>query len=522
MTTAADFVGRALRRLTLGHPVGLARKSQYVEAERQHRENQRDALEFERLLRCRSKDARIVLGRARTLDGEPYWAGLSVEEILGQHWWVWGTTGGGKSFAVLAILMQLLRRRDIVLAAVDLKGELTELLMMAAEALSSLPEFRERLSDWRVIRPFDKVSVPSLRLTAREPEVAVEVQAEGLSETLLDALGGELQHRMHRNFTFLAMAAIHLSEPLPILSEWLANPATLARAARRLPDEALRRALASGLEEQNRESLNALRARLDLFFLHTRLALSTPDCVRFADCLERGVTLLDFGNPPAGCEKIAKFWAKALTGRLIRAVLSRPTTQASPRVGMFFEEFQEALASSSAGQFERFLALSRSRKVSGWFINQQPAQLAAVSPLLVKLLRTNTGVELVFRSSLEDARDFSHAFPVPDGCPKPAEERLRFARELTRLPQREALLWFKRQGLLAQRIRSPRLDLEELRTLAAQCPEATRSLIRTGTVSTSRAEVEKSLRAKRTAAAVEGPRVEGPAVILNPSLPRLG
>lgn len=517
------FLHRHLAQLFAGKPVALARQAHSALTQEQHLAAHHDAREFEEVFRCASDKGKILLGRARSVTGEPYWAGFSQDDLLGQHWWIYGTTGGGKSYAVMAILLQLLSRRGVPLVLLDMKGELSDLLLkIVLPVLAGREDCQDLFANVRIIRPFDRNFIPCLRLTEPEPDVPVEVQADGLAETTLDALGGEMGQRMRRNLTLLSMAAILLHEPLPVLSEWLANPAVLARAARRLPDATLRRQLAQGLEDENKATIQALRSRLDLFFLHTRLALSTPNCLRFADCLEGGVTIFDLGDPPAGCEGVAKFYARVLSSRLIRAVLSRPVTKQTPSAVLIFEEFQEALAASSAAQFERFLALSRSRRVSGWFINQQPAQLAAVSTALVKLLRTNTGTELIFRSSFEDARDISHAFPVPEGCAKPAEERLRLARELTRLPQREAFLWFKKKGLLAQRIRSPRLDLAELEAMAARCPAEIQRALQQGSVSVPKADVEKAMRRNEPAERVAKVEPLPAEMSSDEVLPRLG
>lgn len=497
-----DAILRGLRRVFTGREVVLAREWQTRARERTEQGSLEDSRRFEEVFRCSEGSDRILLGRARDTTGLPYWAGLSAEDLLGQHVWITGSTGSGKSYAVLAWLLQLLPQEDLSVVLVDHKGEsardTTEVLLPALAARSGAQGGLFR--SIRQVRPFDPEHVPLLRLTAPEQGVAREIQAESLAASLADAQGVDLGIRMDRIFAKLSSLAIELNEPLTVLSTWLSVPGAAARAAVRSKDPSLRQYVLGEYQSENRSSVQALSARLDTFLglPQTRLALSTPSCLSFADCLESGVTIVDLGDPPSGAERVAKFWGRVLLGRLTRAVLSRKVTATSPHCLIVLEEFQEALGSGSAEQLARLLALSRSRKVSLWFVNQQPAQVAAVDPSLVKLLRTNTGLELILRCNAEDAKAVAHAFPVPVGECKPAEYRQDLAFELTRLPQRDGYLWAKRLGLRAERVRTPRLDMEGLRVLAESAPHEVVDAIRRGCVSVPRAELEAQLRADRS------------------------
>jgi hypothetical protein len=113
-----------------------------------------------------------------------------------------------------------------------------------------------------------------------------------------------------------------------------------------------------------------------------------------------------------------------------------------------------------------------------------------VDPTLVKVLRTNAGIECAFRANLEDAKTLVHALPLPPGQRNAAEARLALVAELTQMPDREFLLWLKQAPFRAQRVRSARLDLDALRQLAAAVPTDVRDAIRRGTVSMDRAALE--------------------------------
>jgi hypothetical protein len=437
---------------------------------------------FARRMRCESAAARVLLARAADAAERWFWAGLPTEELLSMHWWTTGSTGSGKTFLVLGVLLQLLEERKAPVVILDMKGELATLLTETVlPALSQRADDGEFLQNLRIVRPFDSSYVPQLRLTAPEPGVAPEIQAYNLAAALEEALGADLGARMHHVFLRLALLAVELNQPLPVIGDWLTSPARFADAAGRSGDGALREYARSAFPRENRASLEALRARLDsfLFLPQVRAALAAKECLSFGSALEQGVTIIDLGDPPAGAERVARFWAGVLIGRLSRAILSREVSGESPRALIVLEEFQEALQRFQAEQFARLLALARHKRVSLLFVNQQPGQL---EPQLTRLLRTNTGLECAFRCNYEDAQSLAHAFPVPADTKRPAEARQALARQMTGLPQRSFYLWLKEASFRAQLVRSPRLDLDELRSEASRTSEEIRERIRQGVV----------------------------------------
>jgi hypothetical protein len=162
----------------------------------------------------------------------------------------------------------------------------------------------------------------------------------------------------------------------------------------------------------------------------------------------------------------------------------------TPRALVVFEEFQEGLGRSQVEQFGRLLALARYKKVGLFFINQQPSQVSRVDPNLLRALHTNTNLLAIFRSNLEDARAMSHALPVPADERERRSAREVLVEELTRLPDRTFRLWLRQAPFRAQRVRSPRLDLAELRHRAASLSHERRSFIQCGISSLPREELE--------------------------------
>lgn len=448
--------------------------------EGEHAAEREDLARFAREFRTEPGPGRLILARARGVDGKPFWAGLSIRRFLEMHHWVCGGTGSGKSFWALAVLLLLLSDGRFPVLILDFKGELTALILdVLIPALCRSPGGERLLGQLRVIRPFSRY-LPRLNLTCPEPGVPREIQAFTIASTIEESLGADLGHRMTRVLLRLVALAIELRLPLTAVRTWLEDPATLAAAAQRSTDRSLRRYVETLRARENRASIDALLARLDAFlFLPTvRRMLQAPDCVSFGTALEGGVTVVGLGEPPAGAERLTRFLGGAILGKLMRSILSRDVRADSPQTYVVLEEFQEVLMAHQTEQLARLLALARYKRVACTFINQQAAQL---EPTLVRLLRTNCGLEVVFRCNLEDARAYAHALPVQATTIRAAAERQALVEQLTRLERRQLLLWVK-GPVRAQVVRSPRIDLNHLQRGAAQVPADVWERIHRGTV----------------------------------------
>ena len=322
-----------IRRLLRGDEADRARLWQARSIAAAYVRDHDDVARFHTAMACKPNDRRLLLGRARDLSGEPFWCGLPFEEFIGKHGWITGATGSGKSFFTLACLLQVLRDGRFPVVVVDLKSELSELLIELV--LPTLVQTRggERLLNrLRIIRPFAR-DLPMLRVTEAEPGVPRAIQAFNLASALEDALANDLGSRMTRVFLRLCSLAIELGYPLTAIQRWLESPEAFARDARRSTDPGLREYARSGFARESRPAVDALLARLDtfLFLDEVKLALSAPQCVNFGEALESGLTIVDLGSPPAGAERAQRFWAGILTGRIVRSILSRPVTDRTPQ-----------------------------------------------------------------------------------------------------------------------------------------------------------------------------------------------
>ena len=488
----AVFMGLRARRY--GEAAARARESQRAHWQAQAAA---DPVVFMRQLRSEPGPGRVMIARGRDSDGRPCWLGLPTTSLLGAHGLVTGGTGSGKTFFVLSLLLQVIPT-GFPVVVFDLKGELASLLIdVALPALTARPGGSLWLDHLRIVRPFDSEYLPHLRITEPEPGVEPAAQAYALTTAVEEALDEPLGPRMRRILLRLASLAVERGAAFPVIGEWLADPARFARAAAQSRDEGLRYYAANEFAREAKTSLDALRARLDVFLLlpQTRLTLSAPTCVSFASSLEAGVTIVDCSHPPLGQERLSRFWSSLLFGRLTRAILSRSIDEATPPALVIGEEWQEALGAHQADQWGRLLSLARFKRTAIWAVNQAPVQIAEVSATLLRLLRTNVGFEVIFRSSYEDAALLAPQLVTPVHERSITDVRQELIRQIATLPRRSFFLLAKDTGCPPQLVRSPRVDLERLREQAMRASRQTRRMVRQGTVASAPEELALTQRA---------------------------
>jgi hypothetical protein len=491
----AEHLATQLRRLLKGPERDTARKW-HAAAERARTADvqvRREA--FLKEMRSAPGDGRVRLGRAQTAEGDYQWCGMDPRMLCALHLGISGATGTGKSFMIAALLYQLILLR-VPVVLVDNKSELADMLLNVVLPALVARGREDLLAGVRVVRPFEPGRVPLLRLTEAEPRTSRQVQSLNIAQGLCESVGEGIGLRMLRAMLPMSGFAVERNLPLPVLTEWLRSPETFARAAASSNDPIIRAYALHELPRENRSSLDALRARLDLLFHlpEVREALSAPRCLSFDECLESGVTVLDFGSPPGGAEAAMKFIAGPVVGRLGRAILSREMHEHTRPAVVCFEEFQELLGSYQIEMFKRLLALCRFKRINLWFSNQQPAQIAEADRTLLRILRTNLGAECIFRSSVEDARTLSEGMTSRAGDESLSQARSRTIEEISTLPKRSFFFWLRDSAFGPQRMQSPRVDMDALKLAAASLTPEQRERIRLGSASIARTvEVPSSL-----------------------------
>ncbi|MBI1797172.1 MAG: hypothetical protein HYR74_08985 [Candidatus Eisenbacteria bacterium] len=405
-----------------------------------------------------------------------------------------GPTGSGKTRLALAVGRQLIGIPNVRTWSIDPKGDLTDgRERLIAEAMVG-PLGKKILERTRLVSLFDRRAPAPLRLTAREPGIPIEVQAASLGTALAEASGADIGHRMDYILRWLAELAIETEAPLTLVLNWIARPATFASAAAQSANERLRHFARVEFPRENRESIRALRARLEgvLLLPSVRQCLEAPSCFDFKEALENYDVLVDASKPPAGEEAAVRVLCGPIFGRITRAILNRPVTAESPQIVCFIDELPEVLGRFEATGVTRLVSLSRSKRVGFFLIHQERGPLGAE---LFNSLRTNCGIETVFRPSRRDAALMAHALPVPEGVDDAGKRRAQLLRRLTRLPRREYALWIKDGAVPLHFVRAAHLDLShlpdpsEIRHLL--CPPSAPGQAAAGPVTQTRAESAK-------------------------------
>jgi hypothetical protein len=465
---------------------------------------------------------RLVFGRLLTPQGWQ-WVGLRTDPASGQHIIVSGGSGTGKTAgtAIPLVIQHLRYHPNDVLLILDKKSELVPLI---AEVV--LPAFADDpgvIGRIHMIVPHGQeidgqTYLPHLNITQRDDSLSLEQQTLSIVEALNAAvdLGGL---RMNRGISMLVKAVVELEYPLTRLRIWLQMPATFARDAQRSTDPLLRAYAAQFSTVEPAATREALASRLDLilFQRETRLCLSAPRCFNLRNALATpgSIILIDLFDRKSASDRSLIFWSSLLTTWIISVILSRPINEHTPHITWTAEEWQNGLEKEEAHAMEKTSSLARFKRLSLVTINQAFSQISKIDSSLPKLLRTNSTVEIAYRSAPEDASMLTP--PILD-----TKAARAYAQRLICLGRREASLWIKPYG--PQLIRSPRIDFDRLRQRAAEVDPAIRHAILRG-VDSERQDVLEARLAHEDGGSSAGPvmpSIPDPPPTTDPRYPRLG
>ena len=487
----------------------------------------------------------VCLGNAVSQGGDPFRVLLPSDETWGGgHWTVTGATGSGKSYLALALIAQRIRCRVGGLVVIDMKGELAELLrrVVLPGLIASIgardPELAIRTaSRIAVLAPFDERAVPPFQVLARDRGLTIQEQAHEVASSFGRTIGRDLGIIQETVLRYTLQLAIDTGYALPDIAKLLVDDDERRRALERSQLEEVKHYFAVRFPRERGASIGALLSRLDSLTMYPglRRMLSAKGMVRLPALIEDAITVIDLGGAPAGMREVPQFLGQLFFQKLVRAIFARrriPNGRTAP-VTIIADEFQELLSPDVARDFERVLSLARSQRCYLWLLFQQAAQVEATSPTLLRLLRTNTNYQAIFRASIEDARHFSHVLPVTGhqsrdagGFPDPRrgdrtltaeEERRELVELVPRMPDRLYWFWNPRAGYPALLVKSPHLDIPGMRQLADTLPGELREEIERGVVA-----LEPETHAERSAPApapAQGALEDGPRAVTPPDEP---
>jgi len=464
-----------------------------------------------------SPEKKLLLGSSRTRKGEAFKVWLPVERLFSGHSIVLGATGGGKSYFVLSLIVQLLTMNHATpLLVVDYKNELADLLVRRylPAVLSTMSEerraqFLERLV---VVNPFSTKYITPLQILKRDPSISIELQAHDVCSVFEKTLGLELGPRQLIIMRYCLQIAIEQGLSFPMIKNIIENPYLLASLVRkcRLPD--VRSYFCNRFPREPSQSVLSLSSRIDTMLLtpQVRLVLSGRENIDFNSLLRGKVVIINIGSPPYGCHDVAKFFGTLFFYKIAQAILSRPIDPSPPDAFIVMDEHQEGLTRELSLQMRRLLALARFKKMWFWLINQQ--MTPQLSPDLIKVINTNTNFKALFRCSFEDAQHFGQALPVTGRRLKPqksffdpsekssvyslGEEKRLLEEEMAQLPDRWFYYYDKRKPYKAQLVRSQTLDIAKAIQLSNEAPQELLEAVERGSMGVPVAELEKVLRAR--------------------------
>jgi hypothetical protein len=471
---------------------------------------------------------------------------LDPWSLLGAgHGMVLGRTATGKTRLVAGIIRELLRLFFFGPSAVrifvqDFKGDLFELVLELISCLvDQLPsQHANMLIDALVvIDPFSSDALIPLNVLARDPDSAVPPEVQSYEVTsmfgrMTHAPTGVSQDQLLSYLVLMGVCDGHLA--LPDLAPLVTDAQARAAVAARSPNAEVRRFFAEGrpLPASSAAGLQARFSKL-LRLPASRLMLGARGCIDFRALLRDKIVLANLGSPPLGCEDIARWWGGLITLKTTRAIFERSPEEAQRRVLLAVDEWQEGLAAGDevAENYERVLAMARSKGVALMLMSQSLIGAAKISSSLPKIVATNTSHQFLFSASAEDAKAMSHMLPVTGRLPRepaqPWEERpnspyLTAHEELgklvdgvTHLPDRHCYFWQRRAPYKAQLVRALDIDVE----VPAFLPAETARKLRVGNAAIPIAELEahRTVTQQPTPPAASEQDSGDPIAILGPS-----
>jgi len=464
-----------------------------------------------------STEEKLLFGSSQNLRGEPFNVWMPVERFFSGHTWCTGSSGSGKTYLFLSIILQLLHQGQAPMFIMDFKGELAPMLLetwipalLAAMSAEKRAWLLERLV---VIDPFSERYLPEFQILKRDPSIPIEVLAHDVTAIFEKTIGFDLGIRQDTIAKYALMLAIEQDLTFPQLKEALNNPFFLSALVRRskLPD--VRNYFTTRFSREPSSSVISLASRIDNFLLmpQTRLILSARNTIDFDDLMKDKIVIINVGSPPLGCHEIAKFFGTFIFHKITQAIFHRRKDANTPHCPIFIDEWQEALTKEQAAQMERILAQARFKKVWLSLINQQIAQVAKVSSSLVQVVNSISNFQFFFRCA-DDAHHFAPALPVTgrrvrpkkdfwdpnerEDFYSPGEERRLLEEEIGQLPDRWFYFYDRRKPFKANLVYSRAMDVPKAVKLSRRVPRGVLEAVERGILGVPVPDLEKELVAR--------------------------
>jgi hypothetical protein len=369
-----------------------------------HRPEEEHVLAVRRTMTERAREPHVVLGQLD--DSTPYV--LPLSEFDGLFGWVSGATGSGKTRLALAwidqILHEMARGAAVSVIVIDLKGELTELVLsLLAERVIQRREVGRLLTNLLTVRFFaEGAALPPWNLLAPMPGMSVATHARAIAEALEHALGMSLGSRQENVFGMVLAYAIERGLTIAELRAALEAPEELAADGARSKSPEVRTYFEHRFARETPATRDGLTSRLDLLLSldSIRAMVSARDTIDWRTRLAPGcLSILDLGGAPFGGDSPRR----AIASLALQFVLSGIFDPGRTRDGftlLVCDEIQEAVTPATLRNLDRIVTTARSFRAGLLSIHQSLTQLP---PAFLQLLSTNVRLRAIGRSGADDA-----------------------------------------------------------------------------------------------------------------------
>ncbi len=393
------------------------------------------------------------------------------------------TTGGmgtGKTmFALLpieAMVRRLPRLESMAFGVLDAKGELFErALWLLLRRLAELEgEERDALLRRIVIIDFSAhEAVSPYNILARWPYVEPDFFVTSRLETLRDLLPGRDAISL-RGAGILKNALGLLSEfalPLTYLEPFLSSEELRRKLLKRTRNEALRLYFDRHFPLEGKQTVAALRARMDSLFASegVRLALAGSTAPDFRQLQNEGKIVLINCAGPTITRGVRLLLQGLVLADIRQAIFARPNQPPVTYLWCADEAQNFFLTRQQQENMADILTMARSFGSFFYFLCQN-LTTAVPDTRVLDILHTNIRWSMTFRSSPRDALFLRPAIPVTGRMRRPqshpyrkagyysvAEERAILHDGVAHLPDRVGYLWLKARSPEAILVRTPRL-----------------------------------------------------------------
>lgn len=495
--------------------VGLSRFLERLRAERAIKADRalftaavrEDDTRFVDTMTVREDEPAIVLGHA--LDGTPY--RFPLRDLPGQHMWISGGTGSGKSTMVAAWVRELLtamvQGAPVSLVFVVMQGFLGDMVLRALGdvLVRSAPQQAERILSRLLVAQFFRGShLPEWQILVRDPSVPIMVQASAVADVLEASVGAVLGSRQEVALTMLLALAIELGLGLQELRALIYDVESLTQLATRSTLPEVRLYILHRLARE-RAQLDGIGARLDLLLRveSARAVLAGPGTLDLRASFRAGsVTIMDFSGEGMGAEAAKRTLAAVALQYLSYAIFDTRRPRDGTTI-IVADEMQEALTPATTRMLARWVTTSRAFGASLISIHQSTVQLPRE---FLTLLSTNIRLRAIGRSGREDAAASTEFLPRTGRVPRtrmPGDPPLARPEFLSRseeaefrvnqaanLPQRHTFLTDRLAPFATREIVAPEFDAPELAAL----PQALRMRLLRGRAGVPRDELLRRAR----------------------------